>query len=157
MKLKTIFSFIIIALIIVSATPGIGAELSYPETLKNIASDIEKLKSQYPQLNDFSINKNLNIEELSIDYEYHTHEPEKTGGWSSGVPHPNDDGVWFYIDIHDPSSTREIHTQPMMTAPMCFNDKKISMLILEGAQTKSINGEIWKILRSYGIKEYERK
>jgi hypothetical protein len=133
-----------------------AAERDYSGIMKSIAGDIEKLKLQYPQLKDFSVSNNLNLRDLAIVYAYHTRSPEKTGGWTSGVPHPNEDGVWFYFDLHDPNSTAEVHTQPMVTVPMCLGSKNLSFLSLEGSHTTSIDGAIWKILRSYGARECDR-
>jgi hypothetical protein len=66
------------------------------------------------------------------------------------VPNPNDDGVWFYIDFHDPHSTRQIHTQPMI-AKYCLGDQRLSFLILEGKKSKPVGGNIWQILQQHGV------
>jgi hypothetical protein len=121
--------------------------------VQRVATDIEKLKTSFPQLRDFSARTDFNPSVPAITYSFHTHAAEKTGGWTSGVPNPDDDGVWFYIDLHDPKSTLEIHTQPMVTAPMCLGDRRVSYLSLEGRRTKSIGVAIWKILRKYGAHE----
>src|SRR5262245_52945003 len=81
--------------------------------LKAIAMDIEKLKTDFPQLRDFSAATHLHAEPPSISYAFHTHAPERAGGWTSGVPNPDADGIWFYIDLHNPSSRLQIHTQPV--------------------------------------------
>lgn len=120
--------------------------------LMSVARDIEELKSDFPQLQEFSFTKNLSTESVKIDYAFHTHPPEKKGGWSSGVPHPSDDGIWFYIDIHDPSSKLQIHTQPMATR-LCIGDKRVSFLILEGKATKTLHSLIWRTLARQGVKQ----
>jgi hypothetical protein len=120
----------------------------YSQTLKAIGQDITGLKNDFPQLTDFS-EKNLNLQRLSIAYQYHTHAPQRSGGWTSGVPNPDDDGVWFYIDIHDPNSNLQIHTQPV-TAALCLKEMRVSFLILEGSKTKSLYGPIHAILKKHG-------
>ena len=134
--------------------PAAGA----PETahdpvsiLKSVARDIESLKGEFPQLADFSAARHVSIEPAKIVYGFRTHAPERRGGWTSGVPHPDDDGVWFYIDIHDPASTLQIHAQPA-TAPICLGDQRVSFLILEGKNTKRLDAPIWKALATHGAK-----
>jgi hypothetical protein len=122
------------------------------EILLSIGRDIEQLKTDYPQLEAFSVSNNVNVSSLSITYDFKTHSPERRGGWRSGVPSPDADGIWFYIDFHDPDSTAQIHTQPV-AAEVFLGDKKVSFLILEGAETKHVAGAIWRILESHGAKE----
>ena len=117
-----------------------------------VSQDIMKLKKEYPQLSDFSPAKHTESEKQKVSYGYRTHRAEHAGGWTSGVPNPDPDGIWFHIDVHDPKSTDQIHTQPM-TAPVCFGKDKVSFLILEGTGTKSVSGEIWKILEKHGAKQ----
>ena len=80
-----------------------AVEIDYKKILTGIAHRIEALKKDFPHLKEFSPQKNTNLENLSISYEYHTHPAQHRGGWTSGVPNPDDDGIWFYIDFHDPS------------------------------------------------------
>lgn len=122
----------------------------YASTILGIAHDIEMLKEQYPQLKAFSVTDNVDLATLSITYRLNTHKPERRGGWTSGVPNPDANGIWFYIDIHDPDSTRQIHTQPA-TISMSLGDKRVTYLILEGAETKSVSAAIWKILSNHGV------
>lgn len=122
-------------------------------TLASIARDIEGLKKGYPQLAEFSTESNLDAAGLTISYAYRTHEPKRTGGWTSGVPNPDEDGIWFHLDFHDPASTAQIHTQPMSTSRQCLADKVVGFLILEGPKTNSVNDAIWLILRKHGVAE----
>ena len=132
-----------------------ASNLDYPATLHKISQDIAALKSSLPQLREFSIAKNMSVSALKIVYEYKTHAAKHRGGWSAGVPNPDRDGVWFYIDIHEASSGRQIHTQPD-TIPLCFGQKRVSFLILEGDKTnKPIQKAIWNILQSHGIRRCE--
>lgn len=128
-------------------------EFNYPQTLKEISWDIQGLKDKYDQMRDFSTNKNADLLNLKITYEYSTHESPKTGGWSSGTPLPNDDGVWFYFDIHDSDSNNEIINQPVSAVPMCLGSKHIQFLLLEGSKVKSLQTPIWNILRRHGVVE----
>jgi hypothetical protein len=124
--------------------------------LKAVAIDIEKLKTDFPQLRDFSAVKNLQADPPSIDYAFRTHAPERTGGWTSGVPHPDADGVWFHIDLHDPGSQLQLHTQPV-TASLCLGESRVSFLLLEGRDTRSLYGPIWSALSKQGARECGRR
>ncbi len=127
-----------------------GAQETHENAILGIGRDIEALKDRYPQLQNFSVKDNADAARLCISYEFKTHEPKRRGGWVSGVPNPDADGIWFYIDIHDPGSTRQIHTQPV-TLPMFRGDKRVTFLILEGTETKSISNAIRKILGDHGV------
>ena len=120
--------------------------------LKAVAADIEKLKTDFPQLRDFSAAAHLRADPPGISYAFRTHSPERTGGWTSGVPNPDADGIWFHIDLHDPASQRQLHTQPV-TAPLCLGESRVSFLILEGRDTRSLYGPIWSALRKQGGRE----
>ena len=110
------------------------------------------MKKTYPQLKEFSIDKNADIENLKVDYSYHTHTSERTGGWTSGVPNPDADGIWFYVDLHDKDSTAQIHTQPVTGTSLQFGKKRVCFLILQGAATQSVSGKIKSILQANGAK-----
>jgi hypothetical protein len=149
------------ALVIVSviccvclAGSGVTADIDYKKTLRSVARHIASLKKDFPQLKEFSPAKNTDLENLSISYGYHTHQAQHRGGWTSGVPNPDDDGVWFYIDFHDPDSTSQIHTQPVVRK-MCLGNKIAFMLILEGKNIKPVGGAIWAILENHGAKPCE--
>ena len=120
--------------------------------IKIISEKIASLKEAYPQLKEFSTEKHVDIEHLKIDYDYHTHDPQHSGGWTSGVPNPYPDGIWLYIDLHDDGSTAQIHTQPITERTYTFGEKKIGFLILEGSETKSISDEIISIFEQSGAK-----
>ncbi len=119
------------------------------EVIAAIAADIEKLAKEFPQLAQFDVKTALNRDNLSVSYGYHTHEPRHRGGWTSGVPNPDDDGIWFYIDLHDPKSMSQIHTQPMIRCQH-MGSKRVSFLLLEGPKTKSVAGRLQRILDAHG-------
>ena len=122
----------------------------YPGILAAVARDIAALKDQFPQLAEFSADK-TDVDDFRISYDYHTHAPTHRGGWTSGVPNPDQDGVWFHLDFHDPDSMAQIHTQPVV--PMGrLGTKVVMLLILEGRKTKPLAGKLWEILRLYGVK-----
>ncbi len=131
-----------------------AAEQEYREILQAIALDIAGLKAQFPQLKTFSPAACADLERLAISYSYSTHQPQHRAGWTAGVPNPNPDGVWFYIDFHDRNSMAQIHTQPA-TVPLCHGDKRVSFLILEGKKTKSVGNRIRTILEKNGVKQCE--
>ena len=124
--------------------------LSATNALFAIAHDIEGLKNSYPQLKAFSATNSVYLHRMEISYEFSTHHSLSQGGWSSGVPNPNKDGVWFIIDFHDPDSSLQIHRQPSYRKAH-FADKAVMFLILEGTETKSIQGEVWRILYAHGV------
>lgn len=128
----------------------------YSKTLQSIAQDIATLKNEFPQLVEFLPTKNAEDERLVISYGYHTHRAEHIGGWTSGVPNPDDDGVWFYIDFHEADSQAQIHTQPMTIDNMCLGAKRASFLMLEGQKTKSLEGPMWTILQNHGVKKCDQ-
>jgi hypothetical protein len=131
--------------------PAVAAPPSYEAVLGRIAADIEALRGEYPQLAAFSARAHLDRERLAITYGYRTHEPRHRGGWSSGVPNPDDDGVWFHIDLHDPGSTAQIHTQPV--APrLRLGAKNVILLILEGARTRRLAPALYRILERRGAR-----
>ncbi len=120
------------------------------EVITAIAGDIEKLQDSYPQLVDFSSEEHLSTEHLKIDYGHKTHRSTRRGGWTAGVPNPDADGIWFYIDIHDPSSTAQIHTQPAVER-LYLRDKLVMLLILEGDKTEKLVSALRDILTRHGV------
>ena len=129
-----------------------ASEYDYAATVKAIAGDIAGLRTEFPQLRDFSATQNVLFDKLAIDYAYHTHRYSGPGGgWVAHAPNPDDDGVWLYVDFHDPDSAAQIHTQPM-TPALCFGGKRATFLLLEGDQTKPLGGRIKTILDARGVK-----
>ena len=139
-------------LIFVSKEASLANAQEYHEFIKKVSEEILKLKETYPQLREFTVDKHTDVQRLRIDYSYHTHKPEHIGGWTSGVPNPDPDGVWFYIDLHNEDSNAQIHTQPISGSSLQFGNKKICFLILEGETTKSLSKEISSILKRSGAK-----
>lgn len=124
--------------------------MGYVETLRAVAKDIAALRNDFPQLKQFVADL-ADVENLRISYGYRTHTPNHRGGWTSGVPNPDDDGVWFHLDFHDDDSMAQIHTQPVV--PLGRLGKKVVMLlILEGVKTKPLSGRIWEILKKNGVR-----
>ena len=126
-----------------------ASSIDYSRVLQAVARDIAGLKRDFPQLEEFSRSDHASPGGLQIAYGYHTHRPQGRAGWTSGVPSPDDDGVWFYIDFHDPESMAQIHTQPLVPKGK-LGDKRVMFLILEGAETKSLADSIRQILKKNG-------
>ena len=124
---------------------------SYESTLRSIAQSIEELKGEYPQLSEFSASAHCNGEQLRIDYAYRTVAPQRTGGWTSGVPSPTDQGVWLFIDFHDPDSKLQMHTQPLVPRYR-LRGKEVMVQLLEGAGTKTLDGKLARILVDHGAR-----
>lgn len=129
---------------------------SYESTLRKIAMSIEALKAEYPQLSEFSASAHCDGERLRITYGYLTETAPRTGGWTSGVPSPTGDGVWIYIDFHAADSTLQIHTQPVVPRYR-FRDKRVMLLLREGANTKTLSGKLVRILIDHGVQPVDRQ
>ena len=127
-------------------------EYRYRDFIKRVCDDIVELKKSCPQLKAFLPDKHADPDRFMIDYSYKTHPADAVGGWVSGVPNPDPGGIWFHIDLHDEASTAQIHTQPRTAIQLHYGDKKICFLILEGAATASVSGEIMAILERHGAK-----
>lgn len=136
--------------------PRAESASSYESTLEGIAQAIEGLKTEYPQLSEFSASTHCNGQWLRISYAYLTERAAPTGGWMSGVPHPTDHGVWFHIDIHNADSKAQIHTQPVVTR-FRLRDRRVLFLLLDGAKTKSLYAPLTRILLAHGIQTVERR
>lgn len=124
----------------------------YPGTCRAIADDIERLRTQYPQLVDFRIVDALRPN-CTISYGWHTHRPTTRGGWTSGVPEPDPDGIWFYIGVYDPNgpdAQSQIHTQPMVPN-WWIGERRVMFLLREGDQAKKVGGELMKVLAKHGM------
>lgn len=132
-----------------------ASSASHEEALERIALAIERLKGSYPQLADFSVSQHLDRGGLTISYGYHTHRSRRRGGWTAGVPNPDPDGVWLHIDFHDPGSTAQIHTQPVVPE-LRYRDKRVMFLILEGERTRRLAGALDRILRDEGVRPPRR-
>ena len=126
--------------------------VDYGKAIHGIAEAIERLKGQFPQLAEFTAEKHGDSSRLAITYGYRTHRAKHRGGWTAGVPNPDPDGVWFYIDFHDPGSAAQIHTQPVVP-PLHFRDRKVTFLILEGETTKRLAASLHQIMLNHGVRE----
>lgn len=124
--------------------------VNYKQTLQLIAHDIAALSKNFPQLGKFSLTEHVDSDQLVITYGYHTHRAPHRAGWTSGVPNPDDDGVWFFIDFHEPDSEAQIHTQPV-TIDLCLAAKRVAFLVLEGKKTTSVQTALWTILQRHGV------
>lgn len=133
------------------------ADSNYATILKRIAQDIEALKKDHAQLENFSVQKNLDVDTLTVSYAYHTHKSARRGGWTAGVPNPDDDGIWFRVDFHDPDSVAQIHTQPAVPFPKCIGRKRVTFLILEGVDTNGVGAAIAQILDKHGVAECQSR
>lgn len=131
-----------------------GAEIDRASILIKIAKNIEALKKDYPQLVAFKAPNSFKSKNYDISYAYKTVRAPKTGGWTSGVPHPTNDGVWFYISIHDVNSTRQIHTQPEMFKATYIGKYQFQLLLLQGKNTKNLNSALWNTFRKHGVKDF---
>lgn len=145
-------SFFLLALALPKVANSDDAGIDYVKVLCDIKTDLANLAEKFPQLKEFEEEAELDESRLSLSYAFHTHSPERRGGWTSGVPNPDPDGIWFYIDFHDPESTRQIHTQPVVI-PLCIGSKMVSFLILEGDKTHSLRVKVMGVLRKHGVKD----
>ena len=133
----------------------LSSEQDYMKICEDIAKDIELLKKEFPQLKEFEVSKNLDKQSCKIRYEYKCHEPSHRGGWTSGVPEPDPEGIWFYIGIWDKNNPSEnssqINTQPVM--PLLYiENRRVTYLMLQGKNTNPVDTKIFEILKKYGAK-----
>jgi len=135
---------------LVQANPS---ALTATEAIQNIAKDIEDLKKEFLVLADFDAERDTNIRTLSIDHAYNTKRSEVKAGWRAGVPSPKENGIWFHIDFHDAGSTAQLHTQPISAPRFCYGNKILSILILQGANTKPVRKSIIEILKRNGVRD----
>ncbi len=142
---------------LLAAGSAAATESDYATTLRRIAQDVEALKRDYAQLESFSVQENLDVDTLTVSYAYRTHKSARSGGWTAGVPNPNDDGIWFRVDFHNPDSVAQIHNQPAAPFPRCIGRKRVTFLILEGVDTKSVAAAIAKILERHGVAECQSR
>src|SRR5262245_50846679 len=91
----------------------------YEVAIRRIAKDIELRKKHFVQLKEFQPLVHTDCESLKISYSFKTHRTKHSGGWTSGMPNPDDKGIWFYIDFHLPDSKAQIHVQPQ-SADLCI-------------------------------------
>lgn len=127
-----------------------AARPTFPATCNAIARDIEKLTKQYAQLANY---RAVDQRDCKISYGYRTHRPTTRGGWSSAVPAPDPDGIWFYIGIYDPNgpdAMSQIHTQPVVPN-WWLGARKVMFLIREGDRTTKAAGAIMKVLEKHGL------
>jgi hypothetical protein len=123
----------------------------YINIVINIAKEIELLKKDFPQLREFELSKNINKRNCKIDYKYKCHKSERKGGWTSGVPNPGPDGLWFYIALWDENFPAESISQ-INPDIWEIQDRRVTYIILEGENTKQINKEIIRILEKHKMK-----
>jgi hypothetical protein len=127
------------------------AQDSPSDAIERIGVGIAKLKDKFPELRQFSVSQNVHSERWAIDYAYHTHTARNRAGWAGGVPNPDDDGVWFFIDFHRPDSQLQIDSQPVVP-PYCLGDKLVMFLILEGKKTGPVGDAVWQVVEQQGVK-----
>jgi hypothetical protein len=120
------------------------------EAIQAIAQELEALRGQYPQLAGFTARTSCDPARLAITYAHHTHAPAQRGGWTAGVPSPDDDGVWLYLDFHDPASSAQLHTQPVVPH-LHRGAMRVLLLLREGSRTKSLHGALLGILARHGV------
>ncbi|APR79458.1 Hypothetical protein A7982_04805 [Minicystis rosea] len=114
-----------------------------------IAHDIARLSRTCPQLASFEVDRHFDPADARIVYDHHTHASTARGGWSSGVPSPDPDGIWLFIDVHDASSPAQIHTQPVVPRHDLGGGKELMMLILEGTNVTPCAAQIRAIIERH--------
>ena len=129
------------------------APVDYATTCRKIAEDIERIAPRYPQLASFTTARAL-VRPCTIDYEFHTHEPQTAGGWSSAVPAPDRDGIWFYIGVWDPLDRSEaqsqINTQPVMPHWQ-IGERRVTFLVRDGDPSGRAAEALHAVLKRHGM------
>jgi len=124
----------------------------YAATCRAIADDIERIRGGYAQFVEFRASA-ARQSDCTMSYAFHTHKPTSRGGWSSAVPQPDPDGIWFYLGVYDPNgpdAMSQINTQPMVPN-WWIGDRRVMFLILEGERTKLAADAILAILHRHGM------
>jgi hypothetical protein len=147
-RICTCVLFVLLILIASHIGRAASDQPDYAGVFNAIVRDIEAMKGEFPQLREFSANHRF-IDRLAIEYQFHTHPPEPRGGWTSGVPNPDDDGVWFYLDFHDPQSKAELYEQPDVNTRACFGRMEVFLLMLEGKKTKPLEARLWAVVKRH--------
>jgi hypothetical protein len=57
--------------------------------------------------------------------------------------------MWFHLDLHDPGSTLQIHTQPAGIPVLELGGKLVWFLSLEGESVPPCSGKIRDVLGKY--------
>jgi hypothetical protein len=125
---------------------------TFPATCAAIAADLETLRPQFPALVEYR-GDTAQKHACWIEYGWHTHRSTGTGGWTSGVPNPDRDGVWFYIGIYDPNgpeASSQINTQPM-TPNWWLGDRKVMVLFLAGDDVHGLGEQVMVVLTKHGL------
>jgi hypothetical protein len=127
--------------------------ISYPNTCRQIAEDIDRIAPRYAQLANFTVSRAL-VRPCTIDYQFHTHAPQTAGGWSSAVPAPDRDGIWFYIGVWDPNDPAEassqINTQPVMPRWQ-IGERRVTFLVRDGDPSGRASEALHDILKRRGM------
>jgi hypothetical protein len=65
---------------------------------------------------------------------------------------PEEDGLWFHIDIYSVDGHGPKDAEPVILK-MCFGPKKrVQFLVLEGPKANPVSATLFSILRSHGVK-----
>ena len=133
-----------------------AAGTDYAALCRAIAADIEALRDEFPQLADFDADKAIVKESCTIGYTYKCHPATHVGGWTAAAPNPDPDGLWFHLGIWDEQDPEEagaqVNTQPAIP-PWRIGARRVTFLILEGDETRSVAAEIFEILTRHGLVE----
>lgn len=138
-------------LILVVGSFARAEEMNYSQIITEIGRDLAALVQDHPLFQDFSCTKHVHPRALRIDYAFRTHDDPKKKGWLKGVPNPDPDGIWLYIDFHDPDSQAQLHTQPVVPRAS-IGAKEVLFLLFQGQGTDSLELRIRNILEAHGIR-----
>jgi hypothetical protein len=119
------------------------------DVIAAIAADLARLGPSCPRLAAFDPATAVDATGLVISYTFHTHEPRRRGGWTAAVPNPDPDGIYLHIDLHDPASMAQIHTQPVVPMRDVLG-MKLMMLLLEGEAGPPCGAAIDAVLTRHG-------
>jgi len=117
-----------------------------------ISKDIEALKPDFPQLKDFQ--DSTARRDCTIDYTYHVGKLTGGAGWRGATPKPDPDGVWLHLELWDENSPNvsQLNLQ-RVEPPMYIGSHRVTLVVLDGENTKSLYESIQKILLRNGLKE----
>jgi len=120
----------------------------------DIARSIERLKPRFDQLAEFSDARNV-LADGVISYDYKTHPSVVRGGWRSGWPVANSDGIALHIDIWDESDPHrsQLNDQRAETRPYArIGAWRVTFIMSEGNAVAPVYDSVYQILLAKGLR-----
>lgn len=123
-----------------------------------IARDLIALRRRYRAL--ASMRAVVEDGECTFSLAYHVGAPAGGAGYAGGIPVPQDDGVWFHLELYDPTGPNamsQVNSQPVLP-PWWIGARRVTWLARSGARATVVDGKtleqaVWEVVRSAGLRE----